>query len=316
MHLAKSVVLAESNRVGLGSEDEKGRPRFKMLAYTGAEVSFYGERAVFDTQGMEIASQRSPIFRQHDPNRIAGFSDKIEKTGVKILIEGVLCDSEAGQEVARLGKEGFPWQASIGLSDCRWREVPAGEGVRVNGLRLVGPIAVAERSVLRESSFVPLGADGATKGVVLARTQANVRMLDIKAEALLAERMRFKELRDAFPGDIPFVLEQIQKGSTVSEAKAAYPLYVVAMGHERAKGDGVGFVEGMSRSHSDHPEVREMMRRLSRERNDDAFAAKKAVIVERLERARIIKAARDIPILEALRIADREMAAEERSLQR
>ncbi len=310
----KSVVLAESNRVGLAADDEKGRPRFKMLAYTGAEVRFFEERCIFDLSGMQIANQRSPIFRQHDPNRIAGFSELIAKTQAGIEIEGWLSDTDSGREVMQLGREGFPWQASVGLSDCQWKEVPAGESTRVNGLTLAGPVAVAERSVLRESSFVPLGADSATQGIVLARSQANMRTLDAKAEALMSERLRMKALQQAFPGDIPFVLSQIQLGNTVSEAKAVYPLYVVAMGHERASGDNVRLSEGLARVHEDHPEAREMMHRLSKERNDEAFAAKKAFIVARLERARGIKERRQISLLEALRLADRQMAAEEREV--
>jgi hypothetical protein len=248
------VVLLESLDVNLvqlakeDDEDEDKKPCFKMLAYTGAEVSFYGERAVFNTTGMEIASQKSPIFRQHDPDRIAGFSEKIEKTAEGSLqIEGRLCPStEAGREVAALAADGFPWQASVGLSDVRWTFIAEGDSVAVNGKKLDGPIYVADRSVLRESSFVPLGADGATKGVVLSaatiqgrqlpqeedamdKTEAAASEAKLEAEkkaaredAVKEERVRIAQLRKEFSAFPDFVVEQIEKGNDLKSAKAEF----------------------------------------------------------------------------------------------
>jgi hypothetical protein len=253
------VVLLESldvNLVQLAKEDDeenKKKPCFKMLAYTGAEVSFWGERAIFNVNGMQIASQKSPIFRQHDPDRIAGFSEKIEKQPDGALqIEGRVCPStEAGREVVSLAAEGFPWQASVGLSDVQWRFVADGESTEINGKSVKGPIHVAVRSVLRESSFVPLGADGATKGVVLSAVAVSARPneedigmgnTDVAAsesqreaekkaareEAVNEERARVAQLQAEFSENPEFAMSQIAKGNDVKSAKAEYADFLKA----------------------------------------------------------------------------------------
>jgi hypothetical protein len=247
------VILMEScaaNVVTLAGDGDEEKKQFKMLAYSGAEVQMYGERAIFNVAKMKIASQKAPIFRQHDPNRIAGFSTKIEKTGDgQVAMEGVLCpSSDAGREVANLAADGFPWQASVGLSDVRWKFVGKDSTEKCNGRDIAGPIYIAESSVLRESSFVPLGADGATTGVVMSADFARPKNggnqmadQDVSAddqkieaekqvardEALKAERGRVATLRAAFKDNPEFAMAQIEKGSSLVEAKAEYADYLL-----------------------------------------------------------------------------------------
>lgn len=149
--------------------------KFQMTAYTGAAVDggWFG-KLIIDMNGMKIGSQKKPILRQHDPERIAGFSEAITKDGT-LEISGTLSNAtEAGQEVAKLADEGFPWQASVGIGINKTRTLAEGETATVNGVELSGPALIVTSSTLKESSFVPLGADGATSGVVLSDSAGDI----------------------------------------------------------------------------------------------------------------------------------------------
>ena len=266
-----AVILMESrdaNLVTMAGDGDEDKKKFKMLAYTGAEVRMYGDRAIFNIDGMKIASQRSPILRQHDPDRIAGFSEKIEKRDGQISMEGVLCPStDAGREVVSLAADGFPWQASVGLSDVRWKFVSEGVTAKINGKAVKGPISVADSSVLRESSFVPLGADGATKGVVLsadmsrpehgenqmendevlAEEQKREAEKKVRDETLKAERERITALRAAFKDNPEFCMAQIDKGNSLVEAKAEYADYLLEQ-NAKLTAENVSFKEAQNKT--------------------------------------------------------------------
>jgi hypothetical protein len=309
--LPVQVQLRQSNLVRLEAHEGGDQKRFNMLAYSGAEVSLYGERAIFNVAQMEISSQRAPILRQHDPDRIAGFTQLIVKKNNQVLVEGVLCGStEAGREVAALAAEGFPWQASIGLSDVLWKFIPQQETLMVNGKILEGPIYVADRSVLRESSFVPLGADAATNGVVLAGAalQREPGVTDEQL-AIVAERRRALTLCAAFPQDADFVQKQIKIGATLAEAFAAYGSHAVELGRERAKNKKVTLKEGLAQIHAENPQLRETMRSAHIAEASEIYQTKRDLIKARLIRAKEIQAAKPgMPILTALRLADQELA--------
>jgi hypothetical protein len=152
-----------------GSESK--HRKFKMTAYTGAAISLPGfwSPVVVDLAGLVVPRQDQPILRQHDPERIVGHSTAIEVTAQRITIAGVISGvGQAAQEVIALADGGFPWQASIGASVQRMEYVEAGQTVKVNGRVFQGPLNVARQTTLRETSFVPIGADGGTSARVAA----------------------------------------------------------------------------------------------------------------------------------------------------
>lgn len=207
---------------------------FRMMAYSGAPVRRYFGLMAIDLAGIAFDSGRTPILKNHDPGQIVGMSEKVERTGAGLVIEGrVSRKTQAALEVANLADEGFLWQASVGLEIESVERVEPGAEVQVNGRKLSGPAYVVRRSKLRESSFVPVGADGDTSGVVLSlfeEQKGNVmpegeKKTDAEAarqEALKGERQRIADLKAAFPKDQAFALEAIEKGQSVQEAKAAY----------------------------------------------------------------------------------------------
>lgn len=229
------------------STDAKNKRRYKMNAYTGAPVRGWRQPVIIDLAGIKIGDGQHPIFRQHDPNRIAGWTESITNDGKGIVIEGTLTDTtEAGREVAALADDGFRWQASIGIEYSRVEDVTAGTDVTVNGRNLAGPITIIRQSTLKESSFVPLGADGDTSAVVLTAGSESLASMEEKPmthdqfKAALSEhpdwiaaevkqakaagaadsKAELKAMLAEFADNTKFAVDQYLDGKTIDEAKA------------------------------------------------------------------------------------------------
>lgn len=163
-----------------------GKPalrRFSMVAYTGGPMKVgYGRPVVVDLAGMSVPSQQRPILKDHDPANIVGHTDVIEVKDKSLRVAGVVSGvGAAAQEVLALAGNGFPWQASVGLSVDRMEYVDAGSTVTVNGRRVSGPVAVARKTTLGEVSFVAMGADTATSASVAAtRTEERRSMTEFE----------------------------------------------------------------------------------------------------------------------------------------
>lgn len=207
-HLTATVELAADH-------PDDDRRRFSMLGYTGAPVSRLYGKAVFALEGIEHKT-RVPILLNHDESQIAGYADMVTLTDEGLRLEGFLTGAtEAGRTVAALGKEGFPWEASVGLAVSDWSEIKAGETMSVNGADLDGPVAVGTSSRLLEVSFVTAGADKHTEAVVMRAAQESTDMEDTKtaAEQLSEFLAEFGEDRRGWAA------EQFAAGKSLDQAK-------------------------------------------------------------------------------------------------
>jgi hypothetical protein len=155
--------------MGKGNSSDSLRP-FKITAYTGAKVQRgYGD-IIIDVAGMS-AKESMPVLREHERDRIVGFSEKYWKEQSKFFISGNMSNSTPdGIEISSLADEGFPWQASIGV----WAKSivtlsDENASALVNGQLVVGPIDIWRESVVGEVSFCVLGADSNTSATVMSR---------------------------------------------------------------------------------------------------------------------------------------------------
>lgn len=148
-----------------------------MVAYTGAamRLGIFPAPVVVDLAGLQIPSQQRPVLRSHDPEKVVGHTDTIEKLEQRLKVSGIVsgAGSQAADEVVNLARNGFPWQASVGASTQRMEFVEKGTSVKVNGRRFDGPVYVARQTTLGEISFVPLGADPGTHARVAAAAREN-----------------------------------------------------------------------------------------------------------------------------------------------
>lgn len=243
----KRLTLDTAVPVAFAASEETKPRKFQMTAYTGAAVDGWFGKLIIDVAGLQIGSQKKPILRQHDPNQIAGFSEVITKDGA-VTISGTLSSrTDAGREVAELADEGFPWQASVGIAIQQFKQLSEQESMSVNGQDITGPAMVITKSQLKESSFVPLGADGATSGVVLSdetgqtinppefinmnleqfkqfaseHPEALAPYIDqAKRQGATETRAEFGKFAEAFPAHAQWAGEQFIKGRTLDEAKS------------------------------------------------------------------------------------------------
>lgn len=146
-------------------------PRFEMVANTGAAMRLQGWRypVVIDLAGLSIPSQQRPIRMNHDANQGVGHTNAIAITNGQLTAGGLISrDTPAAKDVLNSGKNGFPWQASVGAAVDQYELIKDGQTTTVNGQTFEGPVYVVTKSTLGEISFVDLGADGNTKARVAA----------------------------------------------------------------------------------------------------------------------------------------------------
>jgi len=170
----KSLQAAESCddfEILQAAEGDANRlPSFKLTAYTGGKlpVSGWPHPVVVDLSGMKVRAKSIPVLIEH-ANPL-GHTNSVEINAGSIKVTGVQSHpGQAAGEVIAAGKNSFPWQVSIGAGVQKASFVDAGETVQVNGRTHTGPLYVARQSVLKEVSFVAMGADSQTSASVEAR---------------------------------------------------------------------------------------------------------------------------------------------------
>lgn len=151
---------------------EAGTPKLKKfsgVAYTGGAMrANYGFPVAIELSGLTVASASIPALKDHDTSAIVGhLTAEIGKRAIKV--EGVLSGvGDAAQEVQALSANEFPWQMSVGVEPTKVDFVERGDRQVVNGRAVDGPAYVIRAGVLREVSFVAIGADPNTSGSVAA----------------------------------------------------------------------------------------------------------------------------------------------------
>ena len=152
-----------TNRLQLQAANGGKQRRFKILAYTGGTLPVDGfpVPVVVDLSGLEIPGN-IPILIDHTKSVEAtlGITDNIVNDGQQLVLTGIVTgSSDLAQTVLAADANGQQWQASIGAMAIETEEIAAGQTVAVNGQVIAGPVIVARRAALRETSVLPMGAD-------------------------------------------------------------------------------------------------------------------------------------------------------------
>lgn len=214
------------------------RRRFRVLAYTGVELTRGWGRMVIDLQGIE-GPAKLPTLLDHQDEEIVGFCDKREMTPQGLVLEGLLSKAtDAAQLVGDLADEGYPWTASIGIERLSSEDVAAGAEATVNGQAVKGPIEIWRRSNLFELSFASnRPADKNTVAQVLRAQEEEGTMKPdefLKANPAAVEAWRQEgatamraqlmanlgELVKEFPERLSFAIERFTVGKSKLEIQA------------------------------------------------------------------------------------------------
>lgn len=157
-----------------------GKPRrFNILAYSGGKLPVEGFPApvVVDLTGLEIPGN-IPILIDHTQSVEAtlGITDAITNDGRSLVMAGAVTGvSPLAKQVVTQADGGHTWQASIGTMVTDSVMVEAGQSVEVNGQVQSGPFVLARKSVLRETSVLPMGADSSTLVNLAARAALSLK---------------------------------------------------------------------------------------------------------------------------------------------
>lgn len=145
--------------------DATGLTRVNILAYTGGLLNLeeLPLPVVFDLSST-VAAASVVMLYGHDRDIPIGHFDSVKISKTEIVVSGpISIDNEKSQEVKSAAKNGYPWQASVGLESDNTQYVAAGETVTVNGQSFTGPMYVARENTLREVSILSIGADPNTR---------------------------------------------------------------------------------------------------------------------------------------------------------
>ena len=176
--------------------DDKAVPKFSMVAYTGGPMKIGGftHPVVVDLEGLSIDRQNIPIRLDHNPKQGVGHTDRVSIDSGQVVAEGLISrDTSWARDVIKSGKNGFPWQASIGAEIIQAEFIPNGNQIQVNGRTFEGPLYVIRKSILKEISFVDNGADTNTSAQVAAQSKDKSQM---KEKTMQKETTKAKEVKE------------------------------------------------------------------------------------------------------------------------
>jgi hypothetical protein len=180
-------------------------------------IESFGSPVILDLAGIK-ANGSIPILLDHDPAQIVGQGRAAVGTSVEIT--GTVMGTDApAQKVVALAKNGFAWQASVGASIVRREFLEAGKSATINGRKVSGPLLIARESVLKETSFVAMGADDQTSVAVAARSKGhNVPDITESTDAA-AEVARLKAINSVY---VAAVRENSNAPAALDRIQAAY----------------------------------------------------------------------------------------------
>ena len=146
-----------------------GNPKVVGLAYGGGKMNLPGWKfpVVVDLGGLELP-ESVPLLANHENkvgSRVGMVIAKVVNNTLEI--EGdIVAKGDQADDIVAQAKAGADWQLSIGA------EVVESELVKnkrtVNGQEITGPFYLISKSVLREVSVIPVGADSGTRLKVAA----------------------------------------------------------------------------------------------------------------------------------------------------
>jgi Mu-like prophage major head subunit gpT len=174
----KRMLTATANiKIQAAEQGGDGKRRFELTAYTGEPLNlgWWQHPVVIDCATLNIEKQSIPCLLDHSSygaSNIVGQCQTVTLTdGLPPLkATGIFTpgsgENDAAKEVLARADSGFQWEVSVGAMPGEMDEVKAGNKIVVNGREYAGPCFVARNAVLREISFVILGADRKTSAIV------------------------------------------------------------------------------------------------------------------------------------------------------
>lgn len=166
--------------------DVRKVPTVSIIAYNGnlMTVPVWGPVAL-DLAGLDLAGSVA-ILSDHDSTRrgIVGHGRAQVMDGRLVVTGSISVTGAAAREIVDASKNGFPWQASVGVEVLERRRVAAGETVTVNGKSIEADgngFTLVSKGRLREVSIVGIGCDGNT-AVAIAASKVKEKSMEAQVQ--------------------------------------------------------------------------------------------------------------------------------------
>jgi hypothetical protein len=199
MSTANEMILSAAG-VELESSAKDARPRIHVVAYAGGlmTVPHWGPVAL-DLAGLEAGGQ-VPLLADHNATvgSVVGHGEPAVVNG-RLVVAGVVSGAgDAARQIVEMSRNGYAFQASVGVAPTEHERVKPNQAVEINGRSLSSPggFTLVRKGRLREVSITPLGADAETSVAIAASRQGRSNMPDIANEDQIRadERDRLKQI--------------------------------------------------------------------------------------------------------------------------
>ena len=166
---------APGESISVDTESADGQPveKLKMRIYSGFPITghwWWGTCAI-DLSGGRYESDRYPILRDHDTERIIGSTGRPIVSADGLWVDPdttIFCDTPDSQEFRARSKEKFPFQASIHFEPLKIEDLEKGAFSSVNGYTLEGPAHIIREWVFKEGSACVFGWDSHTESAAMS----------------------------------------------------------------------------------------------------------------------------------------------------
>lgn len=180
----ETITMPKTVDLAAASVSAKKLPAVEIVAYSGGimRVPQWGLIAI-DLSGLELG--QVAILADHESRRsgVLGHG-QAEVRGNRLVVSGTIsATGQAARDIVQAARNGFPWQASVGVSVLDATRVPAGESIEVNGRRITAPeggLTLVQRGRLREVSITSLGCDGDTEVSIAASRQKGFNNMEVQ----------------------------------------------------------------------------------------------------------------------------------------
>lgn len=159
------------------SQEGEKTPKFLIRGNAGSRMSFDSGDVVINLAG-DIRTKKDgfvPILYGHDWDSQVGHADGVEVSESGIDLQGIVSvESDRSKQFVSSSRKGFQWEASLGFSVLKGREIRKGENCTVNGRVEEGPVTIADAIEIWECSVVLFGADANTASTITAKKEEDM----------------------------------------------------------------------------------------------------------------------------------------------
>lgn len=152
-----------------------------IVAYNGGMMHVPGiGKVVINIEGLEIP-ETITLLADHDSSRagVVGSGQVLSASSNIVVTGSISRQSEAGQNIIALHKDGVRWQASVGVDMHSRQRIQAGQSITVNGQNIVSPpggMTYVASGVLKELTICALGCDPTTSVTIAAQDTGHKAM--------------------------------------------------------------------------------------------------------------------------------------------